>query len=98
MSVAHDYYRVEQAIDLIARRPARSKAVAESFDSIEGLWGQGRLSLEQRFRLLARLVRSTRPSSVDPMAEIPAGTRPIIPHGPRALSMPDPEGFRRPRM
>jgi hypothetical protein len=57
---APTFERLKQAVTMIARHadyPGKLGAVAECMDEIEDYWRRGRLTLEQRFRLIALLVR-----------------------------------------
>jgi hypothetical protein len=57
---AASFERLEQAVTIIAHHaeyPGKSEAVAGCVDDIENRWRRGQLTLEQRFRLIALLVR-----------------------------------------
>jgi hypothetical protein len=59
-SIPPSHGRLEQAATLVARRadsPGGRRAVAEYLDDVDGRWLRGRLTLEQRFRLYAILLR-----------------------------------------
>jgi hypothetical protein len=57
---APSFERLEQATTIIAGHadyPGKQAAVAECLDDIEDRWSHGLLTLEQRFRLCATLIR-----------------------------------------
>jgi hypothetical protein len=59
---APSFERLEQAVTIIAQHadyPGKREAVAECMDDIEDRWSQGLLTLGQRFRLSAILIRGT---------------------------------------
>jgi hypothetical protein len=59
---APSFERLEQATTIIARRaqyPGKREIVAECLDDVEDRWRRGQLTLEQRFRLSAILIRGT---------------------------------------
>jgi hypothetical protein len=59
---APSFERLEQAVNLIARHAdysGKQAVVAGCLDDIEDRWEQGQLTLEQRFRLSAILIRGT---------------------------------------
>jgi hypothetical protein len=56
------FERLEQAVTLIAHHadhPGKPAVVADCLNDIEGCWERGQLTLEQRFRLYALLLRGT---------------------------------------
>ena len=56
------FERFEQAVAIIAQHAdfaGKQEVVAECIDDIEACWSQGLLTLEERFRLCATLVRGT---------------------------------------
>jgi hypothetical protein len=59
---APSFERLEQTVNLIARHAdysGKQAAVAECLEDIEDRWSRGLLTLEQRFRLCAILIRGT---------------------------------------
>jgi hypothetical protein len=59
---APSFERLEQATTIIARHadyPGKQEAVAECVGDIEDRWSKGLLTLDQRFRLCATLIRGT---------------------------------------
>jgi hypothetical protein len=54
------FERLERTTELIANHadyPGKQEFIAECLDEVEGLWRRGQLSLDQRFRLYAILLR-----------------------------------------
>jgi hypothetical protein len=54
------FERLEQVVTIIAQHvdyPGKQEAVAECLEKIEDRWREGQLTLEQRFRLCATLIR-----------------------------------------
>ena len=59
---APSFERLEQAVTIIARHadyPGKQETVAECLDDVEDRWRRGHLTLVQRFRLTAILIRGT---------------------------------------
>jgi hypothetical protein len=59
---APSFERLEQAVTIIAQHPdysGKQEAVAECLVDIDDRWSRGLLTLEQRFRLCATLIRGT---------------------------------------
>ena len=63
MPNAPSFERLEHAVTIIAKHadyPGKPEAVSECLDDIEDRWDHGLLTLEQRFGLLALLLRGDR--------------------------------------
>jgi hypothetical protein len=59
---APSFERLEQVVTIIAQHvdyAGKQETVAQCLDDIEDRWSQGLLTLEQRFRLCATLIRGT---------------------------------------
>jgi hypothetical protein len=65
------FERLEQTITIIAQHAdyrGKQEVVAECLDDIEDLWNHGLLTLEQRFRLCAALIKGTASKRVRTLA------------------------------